>query len=166
MHTAASNRRSPRLKTDRGPWRPSAHIGFGLRIRPSWLSLAQEKLLRRRWLRPAPQVVPFFARKVHCRTQCPTPDRLAQPQKTLDIGSDQLSVRPIDFVTEEVVPPGSNLTQICTESHFNASLWCSSVMRKSSFHFVMRTTLSDRPANHSTTRFNANTSTTCTCLMV
>ena len=109
LHTAASNRRSPRLKTDRGPGRPSAHIGFGLRIRPSWLSLAQEKLLRRRWLRPAPQVVPFFARKVHCRTQCPTPDRLAQPQKTLDIGSDQLSVRPIDFVTEEVVPPGSNL---------------------------------------------------------
>ena len=34
---------------------------------------------------------------------------LAQPQKTLDIGSDQLSVRPVVFVTEEVVPPGSNL---------------------------------------------------------
>ena len=56
--------------------------------------------------------------------------------------------------------------QICTESQYNASISCSSVMRKSYFHFVMRTTLSDRPANHSTTRFNANTSTTCFCLMV
>ena len=75
LHNAASNRRSPRLKTDRGPWRPSAHIGFGLRIRSPWLSLAQEKLLRRRWLRLAPQVAPFFARRVHCRSQCPTSDR-------------------------------------------------------------------------------------------
>ena len=159
LHTAASNCRSPRLKTDRGPWRPSGHIGFGLRIRPSWLSLAQEKLLRRRWLRPAPQVAPFFAIR-HAMSNARSPSR--SPSRRSTLGATSYLYVLSSSSLRKSSHQGAISFQICTDSRFNASMACSSVMRKSSSHFVMRTTLSDRPANHSTTRFNANTATTCT----
>lgn len=162
LHTAASNCRSPRLKTDRGVASISAYW-----IRSSYSTVLAFALSRKTFeasmattCAPSCAILRDKSPLPHAMSNARSPSR--SPSRRSTLGATSYLYVLSSSSLRKSSHQGAISFQICTDSRFNASMACSSVMRKSSSHFVMRTTLSDRPANHSTTRFNANTATTCT----